>query len=270
MQRSLSAGKLIHYTPKQYGGRLSYFGETAGAKYWDDLWTELDRENDYTRAKTGHMPHQLRRTFLRWVPPGSRVLEAGCGFGNFTVAADALGFQADGVDFAPGVIAKLNAQFPEIHFFTGDVRRLQCVPDETYDAVYSPGVCEHFEEGPEQVLRETLRIVRKRGIVVVSTPCFNALHKAVQFSGRYNTPPKGDFYQYAFSRQEMSTILESIGFDIVQVQQYGTFLTLSDFVPVLSRHTPSCVKTAAAYGMDSVPMLNRIGHTCIWVARRRQ
>lgn len=259
----------IVYQPNAYGGRLAYFGESATAEYWDSLWDELaGRENTYARSERGHLPHQLRRTFLKWVKPGARVLEAGCGLGQFTVALNALGYLADGVDFAPMVIERLKRRFPHIHFFHGDVRCLSTVADGTYDAVYSPGVCEHFEEGPEAVLRENHRILKTGGIVLVSTPYFNAYRRFLQRLGKFRNGPRGPFFQYAFTTREMRFILERIGFDVIEVHPYGVLKTVTDYTPLVSKIPLGPCSTPVAWGLDSTPLLRRWGHACIWVGRK--
>ena len=184
----------ILYQSTDAGGRLKYFRVTADSAYWDAVWREQARLHDYGRARAGHMPSQMRRTFLRWLRPPARVLEAGCGLADFTVAANALGYEAVGVDWASNTISTLRSRFPDIPFFVGDVRKLTTIQAESFDAVYSPGVCEHFEEGPEDTLRETHRVLRSGGFAVVSTPCLNRFRKLIVQLGGLRDTPNAEFY----------------------------------------------------------------------------
>ncbi|MCK9921666.1 class I SAM-dependent methyltransferase, partial [Frankia sp. AgPm24] len=176
MTSTVPAHVTLVVQPGRHRGRLAFYRQNADAAFWDDLWDA--QPVDYRRARGGHLPLHLRRAVRRYLPPGGRVLEAGCGPGEFSVAMAARGFTADAVDWAPRTVARLRAAAPQIQVWQGDVRALE-VPDATYDAVYSPGVCEHFEAGPGEVLRETLRVLRPGGIALVSTPCFSPLLRAV-------------------------------------------------------------------------------------------
>jgi len=265
---TMTAGIVITVEPSSYGGRLKYFSRAADDAFWDDLWLHEEAEIDYSRYQAGHLPRFLKRTFIRHVQPGARVLEAGCGLGWFTVAANALGFKAEGVDYAPQVIAMLQARFPSINFFRGDVRKLSNIPDNTYDAIYSPGVCEHFEEGPEDVLREAYRLVKDGGIVLVSTPCFNAFRRFLHRLGAFQHAPEGAFYQYAFSQQEMTAILEGIGFDVLECDYRGTLFTLREHIPLISRLPLGHLGKPIAVALDAIPGINRWGQGCMWVARK--
>ena len=265
-----STYRSIVFQSNSVGGRLKYYAEEADQGFWDELWERVVDTTNYSRYEMGHMPHQLRRTFLRWVPKGSKVLEAGCGLATFTVAAQSLGFNAEGIDYAPKVIEEVRKRYPHINFFVGDVRCMSEVPDRTYGAIYSPGVCEHFEEGPEAVLREAHRVLNSNGILLVSTPCFNALQKLLRHFGRFNGDSgEGRFYQYAFSPQELRGILEEIGFDVIQTHQYGTLLSFSENFPRIDALIPPKLVNPIAFALDSIPGVRRIGHGCIWVARKR-
>lgn len=256
------------YLPNRYGGVLKFYGEEATGAFWDKIWEELEEQVNYRRAETGHLPHQLKRTFLRWAPPGARVLEAGCGLAEFTVATRALGFETEGIDYAPRVVERLRTRYPEIPFAVADVRNLTAVANDTYDAIYSPGVVEHFEEGPEPILIESFRVLKPGGVLVLSTPCFNVLLRMMRRLGGFRRKREGAFFQYAYSEAHMSSILTELGFDVVQVHQYGVLLTLTEHVALIGRVPFGPLRRYVAGGLDSLPVMGRAGHTCIWVARK--
>jgi SAM-dependent methyltransferase len=246
------------------GPRLKYYSRAADVTYWTELWKQSGG-GSYAREQRGHLPHQLRGTFSRWVAPGSRILEAGCGLGRFTVAAAARGYHAEGLDWSAETIEMLKSRFPSIAWRVGDVRRLN-VADGAYDAVYSPGVCEHFEEGPTTVLAETHRVLRRGGIAIVSTPCFNAWlqRHAARLPAR---PELGEarFYQYAFTPDGMANLLGRLGFEVLQVRPYAA---LDTFVRYGGWRVPPTLTPLLALPMDYLPVIRHWGSTCIWVARK--
>jgi SAM-dependent methyltransferase len=247
------------------GPRLKRYFAAADVEYWTRRWDGATNVS-YGREQRGHLPHQLRRTFLRWVPAGSRTLEAGCGLGHFTVAARALGYCAEGLDWSAPTIDRLKRQFPDIPWHVGDVRRLQ-FGDATFDAVYSPGVCEHFVEGPAAVITESRRILRRGGIAVISTPCFNEWLQRRAASLR---PAEGvdesTFHEYAFTPDGLAGALDQFGFDVVQVLPYAALDTLLRYG---GWRVPRPLTDALSFGLDYMPVVRRWGSTCLWVARKR-
>ncbi|MER6947336.1 methyltransferase domain-containing protein [Nonomuraea sp. NPDC000554] len=246
---------------QQAGRCLKYYSRAADETYWTDLWKAS--EWSYERQLKGHLLHELRATFRKWVKPGERVLEAGCGRAHFTVAADALGYRAEGLDWSQETISRLRGLFPDIPWHVGDVRKLDFA-DGVFDAVYSPGVCEHFEEGPAQILAETRRILRPGGIAIISTPCMNSWLQARARRFVAARKPEGDFYQYAFSPKGMRVLLEKLGFEVPQVRPYNTVNTLINFA---GWKVPQwAIKPLLL--MDYAPVLRQWGSSCVWVARR--
>lgn len=247
------------------GARLKYYAQAADVEYWQATW-ERTGAVSYARETRGHLPHQLRGTFGRWVAPGARIMEAGCGLGHFTVAAYARGYRAEGLDWCPRTIERLRERFPQIPWHVGDARALS-FPDGTFDALYSPGVCEHFEEGPETVLQETRRVLRAGGIAVVSTPCFNAwLRRQPAFvTAPGDDVRRGEFYQYAFTPEGMAQLLGRLGFEVLQVRPYGV---LGTFIRYGGWKVPARVRNVLALPLDYVPVVRQWGSSCIWVARK--
>lgn len=248
---------------KATGPRLKYFAQPASVEYWTQLWEEISPQQPYNRQLRGHLPHHLRWTFSKWVKPAARVLEAGCGLGHFTVATHALGFHAEGLDWSAKTISRLRQLFPHIPWHVGDVRKFE-FDDEVFDCVFSPGVCEHFEEGPSDILAETRRILRVGGIAVISTPCFNPWLQSRPnlFPARAMT---SQFYQYAFTPQGMSQLLKHLGFEIVQVRLFASLATMVEFA---DWRVPSLLEKAVAVLMDLGPISRHLGSNCVWVARR--
>lgn len=261
--------------PGAHGGRLAYYRQAADVEYWEELWES--QPVDYRRSRAGHLARHLRRAVGGHLRPGGRVLEAGCGPGQFSVAMAARGFTAEAVDWAPRTVARLRAAAPQVRAWQGDVRRLD-VPDGHYDGVYSPGVCEHFAEGPHEVLRETLRVLRPGGVALVSTPCFNPLLRARARAGTGSPgtgsgtgTEDGDFYQYAFTPAGLSAVLRDVGFDVVRAEPYGALATVLEHTgpgrALAARVDRRRLRPLEA-GLDIVGASRLTGYACLWVARR--
>lgn len=264
MRETSHSRHLVLEQDEATGRRLKQYSRTADVAYWTELWSRCD-EVSYGRALRGHLPHQLRATFSRWVPQGARTLEAGCGLGHFTVAADARGYRAHGLDWSATPIERLRRQFSRIDWSVGDARHLEFAND-SFDAVYSPGVCEHFEEGPTEILLETRRVLRRDGIAIISTPCFSPwLQQRATILTVDAAAPGVGFYQYAFTSDGMATLLGRIGFDVVQIHHYGALDTL---VRYGGWRVPRSLSHPLAYAADVQPIARRLGSTCIWVARK--
>jgi len=247
------------------GSRLKRFSQTADVDFWTARWQSIGAVS-YERALRGHLAHQLRDTWKRWVPSGTRVLEAGCGLGHFTVAARALGHRAEGLDWSEPTISRLRERFPSIPWHVGDVRRMQFA-DGTFDSIYSPGVCEHFEEGPAGVLSEMRRVLRPGGLVVVTAPCFNPwLRQRAANLTSDRVPAGAVFHEYVFTPEGMTALLEQLAFDVVQVRPYAALQTLLRYG---GWHVPAPTKGLVALVLDYLPTVRNWGSSCVWVGRKR-
>ena len=105
---------------------------------------------------------------LLGAPNGRRMLEVGCGIGTFLADARDAGWQISGLE--------INAEFPEFcrkELGIGDVK-LGLISDPpfaeaSFDAIAMLDVLEHMYD-PIQSLRQSARLLKPGGVVVVKSP----------------------------------------------------------------------------------------------------
>ena len=112
----------------------------------------------------------------RYVPIGSRVLEAGCGAGRYVKFLTSQGYEIEGLELSAQTVKMVNGAWPELTVVQGDVLSMP-YPDNTFDAIMSLGVVEHFIPGPRAPLVEMLRALKPGGIAVVTVPCNNTVRR---------------------------------------------------------------------------------------------
>lgn len=161
--------------------------------------------------------------FRRYMNPASRILEAGCGIGAWCEWFQNQGHHPIGIEYNQRVIAQAKSWLPFVSVEFGDVTQI-AYPSDFFDSYVSLGVVEHFEEGPDQPLREAHRVLKPGGIAFVSTPCINGLrtilaHPVRSFFFTLNRlrGKSSHFWEYRFSKQELQQFLERNGFEVVEI-----------------------------------------------------
>lgn len=217
------------------GRRLAYFREAASADYWDEVWQRQDTDELYQRAKRGELGY-YEEIFPAYLPKDGRIIEAGCGQGQFVMALQVRGYDAEGVDFAGKTVEAVKNRFPDLSIRWGDVTKLD-VPDGYYQGYISLGLMEHIKEGPQKFLVEAHRILSANGVALISVPYLNGLRRTKKALGlfRGKEPLDLDFYQYAYSAEEFDEILRAHGFTVVAHHQYGGYKGVKDELPFLSK-----------------------------------
>jgi ubiquinone/menaquinone biosynthesis C-methylase UbiE len=218
-------------------------GSTTGdsAAFWELNWSEDRLEEAVLFCSVD----PLKPLFEQHAPPGSRMLEGGCGQGQYVIYCTAQRVNVVGLDFARDTLARLQRRRPDLPLCAGNVAALP-FRSTAFDVYYSGGVVEHFEGGATPALREAWRVLRPGGVLLVSVPYYSPLRRALApFRGRVwqrvaqegpDGASQGDrrFWQYAYTQAEFTRLLSSVGFRVLLRQGYSILWGLYD-LPFIAR-----------------------------------
>lgn len=190
---------------------------------WDENWKERSFENQVRELRINPTYWRL----LDILKKGDKVIEAGCGYGQWVYALDKQGYDITGVDIAEKTISKLKKIFPNLKVMTADVENLP-FKDNQFNAYLSFGVIEHFPDGPEKVLSEAQRVLKKGGLLYLTIPYLTPLRFIKSLISKKEN---GQFYQYLYSKDEIKKIIENMGFKVNKIDKY-------DFITALRKDYP--------------------------------
>jgi SAM-dependent methyltransferase len=164
----------------------------------------------------------LLDVFMRYLPKGERIIEAGCGLCAWLIKLDNLGFTIEGIDFDPNVVKRVKEYDPQLQVYERDVTATGYDAD-TFGAYVSLGVVEHFEEGPEKALAEANRILNHGGIMILTVPYNNILRRLffnpLRILYIFLLKLKGKqihFVEYRYNRKEIIKYITNAYFEIIE------------------------------------------------------
>jgi SAM-dependent methyltransferase len=195
------------------GSEEEFVGE-----FWDERWAKTVDDLAVRRARMVQHPGYplLKKAIAK--RPGGRVLDCGCGMGEWTVQLAEEGVDVVGIDIAARRIELLAQRFGESRFRRGNFLETG-LPAQSVDVVFNWGGAEHFEAGLQLAFSETWRVLKPGGYFLASTPAHNFRHMLRGFG----TPPRENctanrrFYQYRFTKAEMHAELEAAGFTVERI-----------------------------------------------------
>ena len=225
--RLARSGARIYEVPISYRGRTYAEGKTIG---WRDgieaLWLIFKFRFIDTRHVTdaGHVTLEslaLAPGLSRWLLEqfddylGEEILEAGCGSGNLTRLLVERG-HVTAIDVDPAHVQSVKSDFESHDGFEvseGDL----CDPstydrlEDVFDSVLCVNVLEHLDS-PEQAAEGFSRVLKSGGHALVLVPAhdwlFSAADEALDHHMRY-------------SREDLVSVLQSAGLEIVEVRQFN-------------------------------------------------
>lgn len=144
--------------------------------------------------------------------PGGRLVEIGCGSGDFLSRAEALGWKVLGIE--PDASAAVAASSRGLEVFNGTVETAG-LPEGYADAVVMKDVIEHLYD-PVSTLKECRRLLKPGGRLVIRTPNSESLgHRKF---GAYWMPLDPPRHLWVFSAEALGRLVERAGFTLSELR----------------------------------------------------
>jgi SAM-dependent methyltransferase len=160
----------------------------------------------------------------RQIRAGGRVLEVGCGSGEFLEKAASRGFDVTGIEYADAAVKRANARLGRAAVKCGSIETLPLEPS-AYDAVVCFDVIEHVRS-PQEFLERVHRCLRPGGLLVVATPSLDSWSRRLLGHSwmEYKTE-----HLYYFNRKSLRLLFGNCGYDCVAFEPNRKVLTF-DYV----------------------------------------
>ena len=136
-----------------------------------------------------------------------KVLEIGCGRGEFLNEFVVNGFEGHGVDLSD----YCKKFFPDLNFKKVDLANEKLpYEDNSFDIIYSKSIIEHFYY-PEKVFQEAYRVLKPGGTIITLTPEWQYIYKSFYEDFTHRTP---------FTSVSLRDIQEMSGFKEITVESF--------------------------------------------------
>jgi SAM-dependent methyltransferase len=244
----------------------------------ESQWTRIWEQSGGPQGRADRIPRKaefkIMWPYLQKLPKGSRILDGGCGLGDWVVWLTRAGYPTIGLDVSRVTIGKLRQMFPDMEFAVGDIRETG-LQDASFDAYFSWGTFEHFEEGFDRVVSEAWRLLKPGGWLFVSTPFVNLRHALnATLWEPWRLPPETTrlrFYQWRLTRGELARILARHGFAVDDVKIIGKRQGLQRWL----QHWTGISATSLfgrGFAVLAAPFVPKalIGHMILAIARKPQ
>ncbi|MBE0533493.1 MAG: methyltransferase domain-containing protein [Rhodospirillales bacterium] len=190
-------------------------------RYWTAVWEREGGPKAAINKIPGKAEYRIMQPYIESLSPGARLLDGGCGLGDWSAYLTRKGYPTLGLDISRSTVAKLKELFPDVEFAVGDIRETG-LPADSFDGYFSWGTFEHFEEGLERCVAEAWRILKPGGYLFISVPFDNFRHALrATFDRRRKVDPRSGkerFYQWRLTRPEVRGLLARGGFSVLDIR----------------------------------------------------
>lgn len=210
----------INRTLEKISGEAETNGSANNSKNTDEIDPFVQGEVPYT---SGNLYFSVQHKLTRYPIPecrlpagkGERLLDIGCNWGRWSIAAAQKGYKPVGID--PSLDAVLAARRVsrqlgiETDFVVGDARFLPFA-DDSFETVFSYGVFQHFsKENVRTSLDEVVRVLKPNGSTLFQMPNKYGIRQYQQHRRRGFTEGEGFDVRYWTPSELMETFETRFG-----------------------------------------------------------
>lgn len=206
-------------------------------------------------SRAGRMRIQRRVDFMvsaGGIAPGKKLLEVGCGTGQFTRLLAETGADITAIDISPDLldVARSQVKFPNVKFQVMDAESLPGLADGFIDLAVGNAVLHHMTLA--KTLGSLYRVLKPGGKIIFSEPNMlnpqMAVQKNIPFIKRMmgDSPDETAFFKWRFRRD-----LAAAGFVEIAVEPY-------DFLHPMIPDFLAGVASPVAFFFEKVPLLREI------------
>ena len=116
-----------------------------------------------------------------------------------------------GIEYARDLMACCESK--TIHLIQGNALVLP-IKDDTFDVVVATAIIEHVSE-PIQLIREAFRVLRKNGILIITSP-----HPFWEGIATYIGHLKEEEHHELITLRKLKSLFETVGFEIANAEQF--------------------------------------------------
>ncbi|MEX1112769.1 MAG: class I SAM-dependent methyltransferase [Candidatus Andersenbacteria bacterium] len=193
---------------------------TVPRQWWDRKY-EDDGEQ---RSDEEEYQRQLFYPLLmKYMKPGRRYLDAGCGLGGWLAFLRARGMDMVGIENSEKAVEAVKNKNPQLPIQLGDVSHLP-FNNESLDGYMALGTWEYVEDGTETLAQEARRVLKPGGMLFIEVPYANPFRrltylplKSLQVALRALLGQKPVFINYLFRKGDIKEVLTSHGFEILEM-----------------------------------------------------
>ena len=133
------------------------------AKSYDNLLRHYRPYQDLLQEVCGHIDSYAKGRSLR-------ILDVGCGTGNYTVELSRRGHRVVGIDFSPSMLKRAEQKKDESsewpHFLFNDLHRMVPFRDDSFDAIICINVLYTIPDH-EKFIEELRRVARRPSLIIM-------------------------------------------------------------------------------------------------------
>jgi ubiquinone/menaquinone biosynthesis C-methylase UbiE len=254
---------------------------SAHAKDWEDLYSQPKRVNDLVLANRRRLGLEGIR---RYVPPGGRVLDAGCGAGLTALDLAEHGFYVHGVDIATNMLEICRRRFSQAQisvdrydFTHGSVANIQFEP-ESFEGIIALGFLE-YQDDETGILQRFWQLLKPGGALVVSGATARTianywslpdeLEKQLGKLGLVKPRPDTErLWVHRYNCRRFRALLATTGFEMLGCQGHG-FAQVRGIAPRIGYRGELWLHHALSSIARILP-IGRFGNDTICYARKHQ